>query len=112
MYATGQGRMCPACRRPIADCTCRDGAAAAPPKTDGIVRVSRETAGRGGKAVTVIRGLPLAPDALAELAKRLKAACGSGGTVRDGAIEIQGDHRDTIVARLGQAGFTVRRAGG
>lgn len=104
--------MCPACRRPVADCACRRGATTPSSKADGIVRVSRETGGRGGKAVTVIRGVPLAPDALADLAKRLKAACGSGGTVKDGTIEIQGDHRDTIVTRLGEAGFTVKRAGG
>lgn len=112
VYSTDGGRMCPACRRPIADCACRSNVPGASPTSDGIVRVSRETGGRGGKAVTVIRGVPLPPEALAELAKRLKAACGSGGTVKDGAIEIQGDHRDTIVPRLEQAGWRVKRAGG
>ena len=78
-----------------------------------MVRVGRETKGRKGKGVTVITGVPLAGDALADLAKRLKQRCGSGGTVTDaGAIEIQGDHRDTLVAELGKLGYTVKRSGG
>jgi translation initiation factor 1 len=79
---------------------------------DGIVRVGRETKGRKGKGVTVVVGVPLASDALEELATRLKRRCGSGGTVREGVIEIQGDHRDTLVAELGSLGYTVKRAGG
>lgn len=112
VYSTEHGRTCPKCRRPLPDCACRDAAGARPAPSDGIVRVSRETGGRGGKTVTVVRGLPLAADALAELAKALKAACGTGGTAKDGAIELQGDHRDTVVARLEAAGWRVRRAGG
>jgi translation initiation factor 1 len=112
VYSTEHGRTCPTCRRPVAACTCRGAAASAPARPDGIVRVSRETGGRGGKTVTLVRGVPLAADALAELAKSLKAACGTGGTVKDGAIELQGDHRDTVVARLEQAGWKVKRAGG
>ena len=110
VYSTQQGRMCPACRRPVDGCTCR--AAPAPAAGDGIVRVSRETGGRGGKTVTVVRGLALDAAALAELGRRLKAACGTGGTVKDGIIEIQGDHRDKVVALLEQDGRRVRRAGG
>jgi len=79
---------------------------------DGVVRVGRETKGRKGKGVTVITGVPLHPDGIAELAARLKKQCGSGGTVRDGVIEIQGDHRDAIVAALSKLGWTVKRAGG
>jgi translation initiation factor 1 len=113
VYSTEHGRTCPDCRKPLADCVCKAAARAAPsPAGDGIVRVARETGGRGGKTVTVVRGLPLAADALAELARGLKAACGTGGTAKDGAIELQGDHRDTVVARLEQAGWRVRRAGG
>jgi translation initiation factor 1 len=112
VYSTEHGRTCPQCRRPIAHCACTAARAAPPTPSDGIVRVSRETAGRGGKTVTVVRGLALAPDGLAALAKTLKAACGTGGTVRDGAIELQGDHRDTAVARLESDGWRVRRAGG
>lgn len=76
------------------------------------VRVGREVAGRGGKGVSVIRGLPLAPAALAELATRLKRLCGAGGGVRDGAIEIQGEHRDRLVAELVRLGYEAKRAGG
>jgi translation initiation factor 1 len=76
------------------------------------VRVARETGGRNGKTVTVVRGLPLDAVAIATLGRALKAACGSGGTAKDGVIEIQGDHRDTVVAKLEQAGWKVKRAGG
>jgi translation initiation factor 1 len=76
------------------------------------VRVAREVAGRGGKGVSVIRGLPLDGPALAELATRLKRLCGAGGAVRDGAIEIQGEHRDRLVAELAKLGYDAKRAGG
>jgi translation initiation factor 1 len=76
------------------------------------VRVAREVAGRGGKGVSVIRGLPLGQDALEELATRLKRLCGAGGAVRGGAIEIQGEHRDRLVAELCRLGFQAKRAGG
>jgi translation initiation factor 1 len=110
VYSTEAGRMCPACRRPIAQCICRK--AAAVPAGDGIVRVSRETKGRGGKAVTLARGIALEEAALAALGKELKAACGSGGTVKDGVVEVQGDHADKVVALLQQRGYHVKRAGG
>ena len=111
VYSTEAGRMCPACRQPIAQCTCGR-AGAAPPPSDGIVRVSRETKGRGGKGVTLVRGLALEADAMARLAKDLKAACGSGGTVKDGVIEVQGDHCEKLVALLQAQGHRVKRAGG
>jgi translation initiation factor 1 len=76
------------------------------------VRISREVAGRGGKGVSVIRGLPLGETALEELATRLKRLCGAGGAVRDGAIEIQGEHRDRLVAELAKLGYDAKRAGG
>ena len=79
---------------------------------DGIVRVRRETQGRGGKTVTTISGVPLADDALDALAGELKRRCGTGGTAKDGVIEIQGDHRDRLVAELTQRGYTVKLAGG
>jgi translation initiation factor 1 len=82
--------------------------AAGPPR----IRVSRETAGRGGKGVTVISGLPLAGAGLEELAGLLKRACGAGGAARDGRIEIQGEHRDRLVAELGKLGYDAKRAGG
>ena len=87
-------------------------AAAAATPSDGIVRVSHETKGRKGKGVTLIKGLALDADVLALTAKQLKAACGSGGTVKDGVIEIQGDHRELVIAALVKKGKTVKRAGG
>jgi translation initiation factor 1 len=110
VYSTDGGRMCPACRQPVAACQCRTARPA--PAGDGVVRVSRETGGRGGKAVTVVRGLALPPAELAALGKRLKASCGSGGTVKDGVIEVQGDHRERVVEALQAAGHVVKRAGG
>ncbi|WP_428422377.1 translation initiation factor Sui1 [Methylibium sp.] len=110
VYSTELGRTCPACRQALAQCVCSKASAA--PVSDGIVRVSRETKGRNGKGVTVIRGLALEPAALAQLGKQLKAACGSGGTAKDGVIEVQGDHRDRIVEQLEAQGWTVKRAGG
>jgi translation initiation factor 1 len=77
-----------------------------------VVRVSRQTQGRKGKGVTVITGVPLAGDALKALAKELKSTCGSGGTVKEGVIEIQGDHRDRLVEVLQGKGWRVKRAGG
>jgi translation initiation factor 1 len=79
---------------------------------DGVVRVSRETKGRGGKAVTLVKGIALDEPELGALAKQLKAACGSGGTVKDGVIEVQGDHCDRLVALLQARGLNVKRAGG
>jgi translation initiation factor 1 len=109
VYSTDFGRACPGCGKPTGQCICRQ---AKPPSGDGIVRVQRETKGRGGKAVTVVRGVPADPAALDQLGKELKAACGSGGTVKDGVIEVQGDHVDKVIANLQGRGYTVKRAGG
>jgi len=76
------------------------------------VRVGREVAGRGGKGVSVISGLPLAGPDLEALASRLKRLCGAGGAVRDGTIEIQGEHRDRLVAELRLLGYDAKRSGG
>jgi translation initiation factor 1 len=110
VYSTDSGRMCPACRQPLAACLCKQTAAV--PAGDGIVRVSRETKGRAGKGVTLVKGLALDAAALAQLGKELKAACGSGGTVKDGVIEVQGEHRERVVALLKAQGRNVKRAGG
>ncbi len=110
VYSTSHGEMCPRCRRPVRDCTC--GTGAAPKPGSGPVRVGRETKGRAGKGVTVVTGVPLAGEALEALAKELKRRCGSGGTVKDGVIEIQGDHRDLLVAELQKKGWNVKRSGG
>jgi len=110
VYSTERGLVCPECRLPKAKCRC--GKAEPPPAGDGIVRVRRETKGRGGKTVTTVSGVPLGGDALRNLASDLKRRCGTGGTAKDGVIEIQGDHRETIVAELSRRGFTVKLAGG
>jgi len=89
---------------------CGDSRSTAP--KDGVVRVSRETKGRKGKGVTLVTGAPLDGVELADLAKQLKNRCGAGGTVKDGVIEIQGEHRDRIVAELQGRGWTVKRSGG
>ena len=111
VYSTDAGRMCPQCRQAVADCRCAAQARQAP-AGDGVVRVSRETTGRGGKTVTVVRGLALNAAALAELGKRLRTACGAGGTARYGVLEVQGDHADRVVDWLKQAGHAAKRAGG
>lgn len=110
VYSTDGGRMCPKCRQPVARCAC--GATKAAPAAGGVVRVFRETKGRNGKSVTVIRGLALDEAALILLGKELRAACGSGGTVKDGAIEVQGDHCERVIDILGKRFGNVRRAGG
>lgn len=101
VYSTDTGRVCPGCGQAVALCRCAAlAAAAARPAGDGVVRVSRETKGRGGKAVTMVHGVPLDDAGLAVLAKELKAACGSGGTVKHGVIEVQGDHVATLLPKL------------
>ncbi|MDO9196802.1 translation initiation factor Sui1 [Rhodoferax sp.] len=110
VYSTEAGRMCPVCRQPKVSCRCSTAPARAP--SDGVVRVSRETKGRAGKGVTLVRGLALDALALAALGKQLKTACGSGGTVKEGVIEVQGDHCDRVIEMLKSQGFVVKRAGG
>lgn len=110
VYSTDTGRMCPDCRQPIAACICRQSLAVV--KTDGVVRVSRETKGRGGKSVTLVKGVVLDALALALLGKQLRTACGTGGTVKDGVIEVQGDHCTLVLAWLQKHGYNVKRAGG
>jgi translation initiation factor 1 len=109
VYSTDGGRMCPECRQPLSECLCK---AKAVITGDGVVRVSRQTKGRGGKSVTLIKGLALDPVALALLGKQLRTACGSGGTVKDGVIEIQGDHCELVVEALRKQGHDAKRAGG
>jgi len=101
VYSTDQGRIRPEKKKQSA------------PKGDGIVRVGRETKGRKGKGMTVVTGVPLHPEGLRDLAKQLKQKCGTaGGTLKDGKIEIQGDHRDLLVTELQSMGYTVKRSGG
>lgn len=110
VYSTASGRLCPQCQRPVAGCVCGKDR----PVTvgDGIVRLHRETKGRGGKAVTIVRGLPLAPTELRALAKVLKQKCGVGGAVKDEDIEIQGDQRTLLQKELESRGYQVKISGG
>ncbi|MGO1462165.1 MAG: translation initiation factor Sui1 [Marinobacter sp.] len=109
VFSTEQGRMCPECRNPVDSCTCQQ---VSRPSGDGIVRVSRETKGRKGKGVTLVAGIPMDEKELKAYAKVLKAKCGTGGTVKDGVVEIQGDQRDVLVPLLEQKGWVVKRSGG
>jgi translation initiation factor 1 len=113
VYSTESGRVstCPTCGLPYKECRCGQ----APPsarKSDGIVRVMRDRKGRGGKTVTVITGVPGNETELTALAQQIKKLCGSGGTVKDGNIEIQGDHCDKVIAKLTTLGYKVKRSGG
>jgi translation initiation factor 1 len=108
VYSTDGGRACPDCRQPVAQCVCRASAVVA---GDGVVRVSRQSKGRGGKTVTLVKGLALDATALALLGKQLRTACGSGGTVKDGVIEVQGDHCDLVMAALVKQGHQPKRSG-
>ena len=110
VYSSAQGRMCARCGQPVAKCRCQENPRATAP--DGPVRVQREVKGRRGKAVTTISGLPLAGEALGTLASELKRRCATGGSVKQGVIEIQGDHRDLLVAELEDRGYAVKRSGG
>ncbi len=110
VYSCEAGRLCPQCGKAIKQCSCKSNRSV--PKGDGVVRLQRETKGRKGKGVTLITGVPLAGEELKALAKALKQKCGTGGTIRDGVIEIQGDHRDLLLTELQQRGWTVKKAGG
>jgi translation initiation factor 1 len=110
VYSTMQGRMCPVCGRPQAQCAGHRKSSVAP--GDGIARVGRETKGRKGKCVTVVSGISLNSNDLDALAKELKQKCGAGGTVKDGVLEIQGDHREVVARELQKRGFKVKFVGG
>ena len=109
VYSTEFGRACPGCGEPVDQCVCDQEQA---PEGDGIVRVARETKGRGGKVMTLVSGVPLVGSELKTLAKELKKKCGTGGALKDGVIEIQGEQRDLLVSELSKRGFTVKKVGG
>jgi protein-tyrosine phosphatase len=102
--------VCPRCGQLVVRCTCQTVKDVA--RSNTVVRVGRETKGRRGKGVTTVTDLPLDEAELLELAARLKQKCGSGGTVKDGRIEIQGDLRERLVAELERMGYRVKRTGG
>ena len=110
VFSTEAGRMCAGCRRPVADCVCRDRSRSR--SGDGSIIVSRETKGRKGAGVTLISGLPLSDNDLKKLAKSLKSACGVGGAVKAAVIELQGDQREKVKRALEADGYTVKLSGG
>ena len=114
VYSTESGKTCPSCQKAISDCTCKKKKSKSQTdiKIDGIIRVQREIKGRKGKTVTTVSAFQLADDELKNLAAQLKRRCGTGGSVKDGVIIIQGDHRDTLITELKNRGFKAKIAGG
>ena len=114
VYSTETGRICPSCGKPTKHCSCK-GKSIQPqsnPQSDGIIRIQREKKGRKGKTVTAVNGFDPSADDLKQIAKKLKSQCGTGGSIKDGMIIIQGDHRQTIQKELQKQGFKVKLAGG
>ena len=121
VYTTASGRICPECGRPLDACICKKKKAASSSvgrvaggnklPNDGVARVQIESKGRGGKTVSLVIGLALNDEALKTLASELKRICGAGGAVKERVIEIQGDHRDALVAELKKMGFKAKRVG-
>ncbi|QUE76704.1 translation initiation factor Sui1 [Stutzerimonas stutzeri] len=109
VFSTDAGRHCPDCSQPLDACICKQPVI---PEGDGIARVRRESKGRGGKTVTTITGVPLAEAELKELASALKRRCGTGGALKDGVIEIQGDHVQLLLDELTKRGFEAKKSGG
>jgi translation initiation factor 1 len=115
VYSTEYGRICKKCGKPEDQCACqkrKSGNIPNPVVKDGVVRLRLERKGRGGKAVTLIEGLVLNETALKELGKELKKICGTGGAIKNGVVEIQGDQRDKLLPVLSNKGFVVKKAGG
>ena len=107
VYSTGAGRICPRCSWPEANCQCSRKAEDPIPSRI-VAKLRMEKKGRGGKTVTVIDGLPRNAAFLKELSQELKRACGTGGTVIDGGIELHGDLRERVREVLAQKNFTVK----
>ena len=114
VYSTESGKICPLCQNPASKCTCKKKESRSQPdiKIDGIIRVQREVKGRKGKTVTTVSGFQINADELKNLVTQLKRRCGTGGSVKDGVIIIQGDHRDTLITELKNRGFKAKIAGG
>lgn len=106
VYSTG-GDVCPRCGRSLADCTCASDAGEPVPKKI-VAKLRMERAGRGGKVVTVVDGLPRNEAFLKDLCAELKRACGTGGAVKDGTIELQGERRDRVRELLLRKGHQVK----
>lgn len=110
VYSTESGKTCPNCGKPVKKCICGKSRKQNP--GDGIVRIGRETKGRKGSGVSIITGIPLEGKELKQIARQLKQKCGTGGTVKSGTIEIQGNHRDLLKEELSKLGYTVKLSGG
>ena len=113
VYSTETGKICTSCQKPISGCTCKKKKSRSQKtiKPDGVIRVQREVKGRRGKTVTTIFGFDLDDNELKDLAKQLKRSCGTGGSVKDGIIIIQGDHRDALLSELKKQGYTAKLSG-
>ena len=118
VFSTETGRICSVCGKSVSSCSCKgkkaakaDKQATAYPK-DGTIRIQREVKGHKGKTVTAVFGVPLENEELQKFAKTLKRRCGAGGSIRDGVILIQGDHRQTLLDEIKKHGYTVKLAGG
>lgn len=103
VYSTESGRICPGCQRALAACVCKSKSTSS---GDGVVRIQRETKGRKGKGVTTVRGIPT--HEVADLGKRLRKQLGTGGSVKDGVIEVQGEHVQTLATALTALGYETR----
>jgi len=114
VYSTESGKICSSCQKPVSKYTCKKKKPRSQTniKYDGIIRIQREVKGRKGKTVTTLSGFLITDAELKNLATRLKRRCGTGGSVKDGVIIIQGDHRDTLVVELKNQGFNVKISGG
>ena len=114
VYSTETGRICPACGRPKAKCACKRGKSRTQNQqpADGTIRIRREVKGRKGKTVTTIAGFSEKPGAIKKIAADLKNRCGTGGSIKDNTIILQGDHREVVIKELRRRGFTVKLAGG
>ena len=114
VYSTETGRVCPKCQKPVSKCTCKKKKPKTPSdsKSDGKIRIQREKKGRKGKTVTTVSGLQLNADELKALAAGLKRKCGTGGSVKDGIIIVQGDHRRALQTELIKLGYNAVLSGG
>jgi len=114
VYSTESGKICPLCQKSISECTCKKKKSRSQTniKYDGIIRIQREVKGRKGKTVTTVSGFQINADELKNLATQLKRHCGTGGSVKDGVIIIQGDHQHTLVTELKNRGIKAKMAGG
>lgn len=114
VYSTETGKTCPSCQKLASECTCKKKKPRSQTniKYDGIIRIQREVKGRKGKTVTTLSGFLITDAELKNLATQLKRRCGTGGSVKDGVIIIQGDHRDTLVVELKNQGFNIKISGG